>query len=427
MPVPTIQIPNPLIYGDYDTRPPIRAMDDDSPHTLTVKLGRKTPKARPPAPRFASYLKAAGSPPPAETNRRAKAMDSIRRMYLNDRFGDCVVAGKYHLIGLWSGNDGPQVVLATDNEVYQQYQQICGPGDNGCNVTDVLDAMKSRGLPCNGVAHKIDGYVAVDWRNKLEVMVAIYLFGGLTLAIDLPAEWEQNPTTWATPQRNIVGGHDISAVDYNADGVVIATWAGTRLIPWPTFTTLNSNTELYAALSPDWYGNDNLAPMGVDVLALKVDLQKLGGGQIPDIDPTPVPVPPGPTPTPPGPTPDPGPTPTPPVPVPTPPAPVVAPNYALQLQGYIPGPFGRQTAVTLTGTATPNAAHSPAAGLTPEQWQAIIQLVFQLLPIFLHARVGRAPTPVLIADFLALYAAYQSHDPAAIAAAALQLANDLKK
>jgi hypothetical protein len=31
-------------------------------------------------------------------------MDSIKRVYGNDRLGDCVIAGKYHAVGVWSGS-----------------------------------------------------------------------------------------------------------------------------------------------------------------------------------------------------------------------------------------------------------------------------------------------------------------------------------
>lgn len=354
MSVATVQIPNPAFHGDYDTPRPVGLLSAVGPTYLTVRLGRIAPKARPFVPRLASYMPAAAPTPPAETNRRAKAMDSIRRMYLNDQYGDCVIAGKYHNVGLWTGNDTLATVVGTDQEVYQQYQQICGPGDNGCMVTAVLDVFKARGLPFNGVKYTIDGYVAVDWSNKLEVQVAVYLFGALTLAIDLPAEWANNPTIWDGAQTNIVGGHDISIVDYNADGVVVSTWGGTRLLTWSALTRLNRNTELYAMLAPSWYNDDKLAPNGINVEKLKADLEIIGGNTLPDIDPDVPPIPPSP--------------PTPPTP-PVPPAPPSFPEYAVALRGW----FG-----TMTGTASPIQGH--ATGLVAGvNWLSLIQHAFQLV------------------------------------------------
>jgi len=151
-------------------------------------------------------------------------------------------------------------------------------------VTDVLDYMKSHGLIIGGKPHKIDGYVAVDWTNKLEVQVALYVFGSLTIAVNLPGGWESSPV-WDVTNSGIIGGHDISVAAYNEQGATILTWGGTRLMTWPAFVSKQYIVECYAPLSPDWYGNDNLAPMGIDAATLKADLDKLGGGTIPDIAP----------------------------------------------------------------------------------------------------------------------------------------------
>jgi len=103
-----------------------------------VCLGRREPLAQPPVLKLAAYLAAPGeyaAPPPRSTSWRVKAAQSLGRMYLNDQLGCCVISGKLHNLGIWSANDHdhqpPGEVVATDQEVKQQYQQICGPGDNG--------------------------------------------------------------------------------------------------------------------------------------------------------------------------------------------------------------------------------------------------------------------------------------------------------
>src|ERR1700736_354865 len=131
----------------------------------TVKLGRIRPKSPPLVLKFNRYLKVSVTPPPTSVDYSAKAMDSLKRMYLNDQFGDCVIAGKFHAVGVWTGNESGSVVQGTDQEVLSSYHGICGPGDNGCNITDVLDYFKANGLPFNGTKHKIDGYVAIDWTH----------------------------------------------------------------------------------------------------------------------------------------------------------------------------------------------------------------------------------------------------------------------
>ncbi len=281
----------------------------------TRHLGRIRPKSRPQVLAFAHYFDASllTTPPPAVVDYSAKAMASLSRMYRNDVEGDCVIAGKLHQLGLWSGNDADSggIVLATDAEAHAQYVGICGPGDRGCSITAVLNYQKANGLVAGGKAYKIDGYVSVDWRNKLEVQVALYLFGSLSFGVNLPQAWADSPEggLWDVTNTQIVGGHDVSAVGYNATGVVIATWGGLRTITWAAMASSRWLEECYAVLAPLWYGSDKVAPCGVNAAKLAADLQLLGGGTIPPIDPEPIPVPPVP-PTPPVP-------PLPPVPVPS--------------------------------------------------------------------------------------------------------------
>lgn len=275
----------------------------------TVRLGRIRPVALPQVLRFASYFDAAlATPPPATVDYASKASASLRRMYQNDRYGCCVISGKMHQLGVWSANDTDSggEVQATDQEVVQQYQTICGPGDRGCVITSVLDVMRSRGMQAGGKRYTIDGYVSIDNTNKLEVQVAIYLFGSLTLGINLPNAWANSPDggTWDVTNTGIVGGHDVCTVGYNAQGVQISTWGGLRTITWAAFTSRRWIDETYAQLAPLWYNSDRIAPCGFNATKLLADLQKLGGGVMPDLDP-PTP-PPGPTPPP---TPPPGPSP----------------------------------------------------------------------------------------------------------------------
>lgn len=270
-----------------------------------VKLGRIRPKVLPPVLRFKHYLAfSKATPPPSVVDYSPKAMQSVKRTYLNDRYGDCVIAGKYHQLGIWSGNDTDSggVVLADDREVLDAYHRICGPGDNGCVITDVLDVFQQKGLTASGKTYKIDGYVAIDNTNKLEVQVALFLFGSLTLGIDLPGAWADagEGELWDVTRSGIVGGHDVCAIGYDDVGVTICTWGGLRKITWAAFMSKQWITECYAELAPLWYNSDKLAPCGVNVSQLQIDLSKLQNGIIPEIDPTPVPpgpVPPGPTPS----------------------------------------------------------------------------------------------------------------------------------
>jgi len=262
------------------------------PHALmaampkTVCLGRQRPKARPQALRLSCYFDEAMAALalPASTNYRAKAAQSIARMYLNDQYGDCVFAGKAHDLGVWSANDPDSdgIILATDAEIKKQYFDYTGGADNGANIADVLDIMKAKGFLAGGKYYKIDGYVSVDWTKQNLVKATQALFGASSIGINLPREWT-SAAVWDVTNTPIVGGHDVTPIDYDDKGVYVASWGRTYLITWAAFTSRKWLEEYYAILAPSWYNKDSLAPSGVSVTTLKDDLTKLSGGTIPDV------------------------------------------------------------------------------------------------------------------------------------------------
>lgn len=238
--------------------------------------------------------------PPPSTNYRAVAAASLSRMYLNDRYGCCVISGKMHSLGVWSANDlgAEHTVLATDNEVEQQYRAICGPGDRGCQISRVLTHMRQNGLRAGNALYRIDGFVAVNNQDKLQTQVAQVLFGSNTVGIQLPEAWTSS-SVWDITSTEKLGGHDVSVVDYAEQGVYVSSWGRVYRMTWDAWLSRDYVQEYYAILAPLWYGNDQLSPLGIDVKALKAALAALGEGHLPDLPPSPSPGPgPGPGPEP---------------------------------------------------------------------------------------------------------------------------------
>lgn len=249
-----------------------------------MHLGRRRPRPGKVVLHLRNYLRPTSVAPPDTLDLSVKAATAIAQMYLNDQEGDCVIAGKAHSVGIWTGNESGTPVIATDAEIQDAYTTICGPGDQGCVITDVLDYMKSTGLTLGGQSHKIDDYVKVDWTNWLELQIAMCLFGPVTFGINLPGEWASNPTTWDVvtgSDAEIVGGHDVCSNGYQVAGAGICTWATRRVITRAALVNPAWIEECYAALSPDWYLNGDLDPFGVDVATLRSDLAALGGGSVP--------------------------------------------------------------------------------------------------------------------------------------------------
>jgi hypothetical protein len=253
-----------------------------------VFMGRRRPRARPPALPLKRYLnRSRGRIPTEPIDYYTKAMEAIRRMYLNDQLGCCVIASAYHQVGVWSAAVTGTPLMGTDQEVLKTYR-IWNPGnqDGGCDIGQVLNYTRDHGVPVGGVLHKIDGYVAVDWRDWEEVLVALYLFASLKLGINLPQAWLNN-SIWDTTNTQIVGGHDVPCVGsiLGPNKIRIASWAKCYDITQPAFTSTKYLEECYAALSPDWYDKAKNSPVNIDADQLKHDLDILNSGGLPPIDP----------------------------------------------------------------------------------------------------------------------------------------------
>lgn len=269
----------------------------------TVKLGRVRGRHPRAVPHLGDHFDPEGAvAPPPSTDRRAKAQASLSRMYVNDSLGCCVISGKAHALGLWGGNDTDSggVVLASDQEIVSQYDRWkAGPGDSGCVITDVLDAMRASGFTAGGKLYPLEGYAAADWTDRLLTQVVIDLFGACCVGINLPEAWT-TAAVWDVTNTPVVGGHDVTPVDYDEKGVYVSSWGRVYLMTWAAWRSTRWIDEFYALLAPLWYGSDRLAPSGVDAAALRADLAMLDRHQTP---PLPDPAPPGPAPPPPAPTP----------------------------------------------------------------------------------------------------------------------------
>lgn len=288
------------------------------------------------APRFGAHLRAdkATATLPASTSWLQQCLDSIKQTYGNTQAGDCVIASMLHIIGGWTGNESGSAALSSDTEALSTYHAMCGAGDNGCVITDVLDQVKSGGMLVGGTPHKIDGYAALDNANQNEVMVCIEVFGpAAKLGINLPQAWMDAATasgfTWDDTTSQSIGGHDVPIIDYTPQGVVIATWGMWGTITWKALANKSIVEEAWITLGPDWYAKDNLAPNGIAATTLLNDLALVNGGSVPPL----------PAPTPPVPPPNPPPTPTP------TPIPVTKPLFTGTLNGSLPA--NRQSRIAL--------------------------------------------------------------------------------
>lgn len=279
-----------LLTETHDLRDPARPLInvDGNWH----RLGCLPPRPDVPVLRLSYYFDAAklaafAATVPDVMDFTKNASLSLNRMYGNDRYGDCVIASKYHKIGMASAMKGADCRVGDDSEVISQYHAICGSGDNGCVITDVLDAMVAGRFNVGGKVAKLDGYCFVEPTNWDLQKVSHYLFGPHDLGLNLPSDWEGNNQVWDIPKGRSVGGHDVQTAIFDyTNGISISSWAKIYRITKPAYTLGDKWVQQsYATLDLDWYGPDKLSPTGIKYDDLVTDLALIKQGRIPEINP----------------------------------------------------------------------------------------------------------------------------------------------
>lgn len=275
---------------------PIRSVLSLSNPGQTYKLGRIRPVARGPRLHLRNYLLKASPTPPPEYRYHTAARAALREMYENDHLGDCVIAGIYHLLGIFTSNaDKKPPLIVSKADVIRLYGLIGGykPGDastdGGCNEEVALNTWQHQGaLPWEDDKHKIAGWISVDGSNWEEVKTAVWLFENVLFGVPLPEEWvssqmpKGNGFVWdVAGPPNANNGHCFVGCDYTTNGVLIDTWGlegGITPAAIAKYTSPSASVggELYTVLSPDAISKaSKKAPNGFDWSQLVADLESM--------------------------------------------------------------------------------------------------------------------------------------------------------
>ncbi|KMV23331.1 hypothetical protein [Mycobacterium heckeshornense] len=216
------------------------------------------------------------------------------RMYLNDRIGDCAIAGSIEEIRLANALRGVTVNF-TDDTAVQNYSEITGynpadPGsDQGTDVHELYEFRQNTGIvDADGNRHKIVAYAGLTPGDWDEMLIALSLFEVVGVGILVPdyaeAQFESGQAWHLIPGRHQVeGGHYIpvwGASDRHT--AQLPTWGGDGAITAPFFSAFN--TVAVVALTEEMFTGGK-SPAGVDFDKLSSDLRKLDTGPV--LAPTP--------------------------------------------------------------------------------------------------------------------------------------------
>ncbi len=241
-------------------------------HSL-MKLGKKPRRDDARTLRLARYLTPALPAPPASVTNSHGV--SEWGMMLNDKIGDCTIAGVAHAIQVWTLAKGNEVTVP-DSTVLQYYEQWDGydpnnpATDQGGVELDVLNDWRKQGFS----GHELKAYADTNPHNTPHVKQAVYLFGGMYVGLLLPISaktqemWDVDNSP--NGQAGSWGGHCVFVPDYDANSLTCITWGQLKKMTWNFWMTYCD--EAHALLSMDWQ-----PPAGFDIAMLEMDLEEVTG------------------------------------------------------------------------------------------------------------------------------------------------------
>lgn len=250
--------------------------------TAPRQLGWKPGPADPRTLHLSTYTTADLPPPPS----RANWMKQVQAwpLYRNDRIGDCVPVACAHLVQGWTRNASGAEYVIGDGDVVRAYSQISGydpttgANDNGCRSLDAMNYWRRNGIG----GRQIAAYMKLDHLDLAEVRTAIYLFGGIYLAADLPLAADDQfgrRATWTVQRgeagrRGSWGGHAMHCGAYGSRGVTVSTWGTTQSATWGWWNAYVA--EAFAIVSTDWLDTiGGRSPLGFDLDAMLADLRRI--------------------------------------------------------------------------------------------------------------------------------------------------------
>jgi hypothetical protein len=237
-----------------------------------MRLGRKPARRDKRTLKLAKYMTPALPPAPATRDWTAGLADF--GMMLNDRLGDCTIAGCAHAIQIWTMATGT-METPTDLEVQSAYERWDGYNpadpatDQGGVELDVLNDWRKQGLQ----AHKLLSYAAAATNNLAELRQAVNLFGGIYIGLQLPLS-AQDQDIWDVSRTvqgdaGSWGGHCVFVCGYDEAGFTCVTWGAPKRMT--DAFMLSYCDEAYALLGADWMAASG-APSGFNLEELTADL-----------------------------------------------------------------------------------------------------------------------------------------------------------
>lgn len=242
---------------------------------MTFALGRLP--ADPTKPKLRLYRSA--------TPKAPVSVDYLSRvrnwgMLLNDRIGNCTVAGAAHIAMAVDKYGQGRDLRISDAEALRAYRAISGynPADPntdvGATLQDALDYWRNTGIAGN----KIAAFAFIDAKDLELVRACIATFGSVYTGMDFPhSAYDQmdRGVPWTVTRTYSDGGHCVPIGAYDQQSFTCVTWGRPQKMSVNFYLTYFD--EVAVPIDPDWLSVTGKSPAGLDIATLNADYTALTG------------------------------------------------------------------------------------------------------------------------------------------------------
>jgi hypothetical protein len=209
----------------------------------TVKLGKKEYVSNPKTLKLAKFFKADISIPSTFDIYSHRAPFPMR-MFGNDQYGDCVIAGRANQQLVLERLEQRRTLPIMDADAIEEYRLVTGcvsPGDANDTGLVMLYAnrrWRNEGWQAAGKNFKIHSYGELDPQNQLQLKQACYFLAGIQFGFNLPraiqgkSAWVYNGESGPEWAPGSWGGHCVYGHAYNEHGVTVRSWGMDIPVNW---------------------------------------------------------------------------------------------------------------------------------------------------------------------------------------------------
>jgi hypothetical protein len=234
--------------------------------------------------RAGKYLKVERAPKAVDYQSNVEKELGKFPMFRNDEIGNCTCAAKAHGLQIMNDIAGHDFSPTTE-QVVEAYHLSCGyvegrpETDNGGIMLNVAKWWRDNAI----TEHKILAFARVDIPDRNEVKLAIDIFGGVDMGVNLPLSaqaQEESGDVWHVVNGNSGrpgswGGHDMWCSRYDGKHLYYVTWDEQKPATWSWVEKYAD--EAYAYITEDWLDAQGKTVTGLDIAGLRRDLEaKIG-------------------------------------------------------------------------------------------------------------------------------------------------------